>query len=116
MALRSTIRSPILSSQIGVETSAAAAEMTEDSHLPTWSVALPKCFREHRLPRREAVLASKIGVLGLDKKFCPPHVRGRSTIGLGETKIPARDEMTDAPTGPLGPGGDDFNIATCLSR
>jgi hypothetical protein len=30
--------------KIRAETSAAAAEMTEDSHLPAWSAALPKCF------------------------------------------------------------------------
>jgi hypothetical protein len=29
--------------------------MTEDSHLLAWSSTLLKCFREHRMPRREAV-------------------------------------------------------------
>ena len=41
--------------KIQVETSAAAAEMTEDSHLPAWFAALPKCFCEHRMHRREVL-------------------------------------------------------------
>jgi hypothetical protein len=41
--------------KIRVETSAAAAEMIEDSHLPAWSAALPQRFRQHRLPRREVL-------------------------------------------------------------
>ena len=55
--LRSTIRSSIVSSKYGLRQSAAAAaaEMTEDSHLPALSAALPKWFREHRMPRREVL-------------------------------------------------------------
>jgi hypothetical protein len=53
--LRSTSPAPDFVIKIRVETSAAAAEMTEGSHLLAGSAALPKCFRQHRLPQREVL-------------------------------------------------------------
>jgi hypothetical protein len=41
--------------KIRVETSAAAAQMTEDSDVPRWPATSPKRFRAHRMPRREVL-------------------------------------------------------------
>jgi hypothetical protein len=54
--------------------------MTEDSHLPAWPAALPKCFREHRLPRREVLRP-------LENEL---WTAGNATVGDAECISPGR--------------------------